>query len=83
MRNDHDQRLIDVDNTSFAKGKDGNWQIKGPSRHLRQAMDGKPAVVDVTLKSGKIKPVMVYGCSSDFVVDGESYCFGFLTKGTQ
>ena len=30
----------------IAKGKDGNWQIKGPSRHVRQAMGGKPAVID-------------------------------------
>ena len=56
--------------TGFRRDKrNGGWMVVGPMVTAGQAMDGKPALVDVTLKSGEVKTIWIVNSRRYFVDD--------------
>ena len=56
--------------TGFRRDKrNGGWMVVGPAETAGQAMDGKPALVEVTKKSGEVKTVWVVDSRRYFVDD--------------
>ena len=56
--------------TGFRRDKrNGGWMVVGPAQTAGQAMDGKPALVEVTKKSGEVKTVWVVDSRRYFVDD--------------
>ena len=56
--------------TGFRRDKrNGGWMVVGPAQTAGQAMDGKPALVEVTKKSGEVKTVWVVASRRYFVDD--------------
>ena len=63
----HDQAVAA---TGFRRDKrNGGWMVVGPAETAGQAMDGKPALVEVTKKSGEVKTVWIVGSHRYFVDD--------------
>jgi len=56
--------------TSFRRdGHNDGWMVVGPAETAGQAMDGKPAICAVTLKSGDVKTVWIGNSRRYFVND--------------
>ena len=56
--------------TGFRRDKrNGGWMVVGPMATAGQAMDGKPALVEVTKKSGEVKTVWIVASRRYFVDD--------------
>ena len=56
--------------TGFRRDKrNGGWMVVGPAETAGQAMDGKPALVEVTKKSGEVKTVWIVASRRYFVDD--------------
>ena len=56
--------------TGFRRDKrNGGWMIVGPAATAGQAMDGKPALVEVTKKSGEVKTTWIVDSRRYFVDD--------------
>ena len=56
--------------TGFRRDKrNGGWMVVGPAQTAGQAMDGKPALVEVTKKSGEVKTVWIVASRRYFVDD--------------
>ena len=56
--------------TGFRRDKrNGGWMVVGPAETAGQAVDGKPALVEVTKKSGEGKTVWIVASRRYFVDD--------------
>ncbi len=56
--------------TGFRRDKNnGGWMVVGPAGTAGQAMDNKPAVCAVTMKSGEVKTVWIINSRRYFVND--------------
>jgi len=56
--------------TGFRCDKRNNgWMVVGPMSTAGQAMDGKPALIEVTKKSGDVKTVWIVNSRRYFVDD--------------
>ena len=56
--------------TGFRRDKrNGGWMVVGPAETAGQAVDGKPALVEVTKKSGEVKTVWIVASRRYFVDD--------------
>ena len=56
--------------TGFRRDKrNGGWMVVGPAETAGQAMDGKPALIEVTKKSGDVKTVWITNSRRYFVDD--------------
>jgi hypothetical protein len=63
----HDQAVAA---TGFRRDRrNDGWMIVGPAETAGQAMDGKPALVEVTKKSGDVKTVWIVASRRYFVDD--------------
>ena len=63
----HDQAVAA---TGFRRDRRNDcWMVVGPVETAGQAMDGKPALVEVTKKSGDVKTVWIVGSRRYFVDD--------------
>jgi hypothetical protein len=56
--------------TGFRRDKrNGGWMVVGPMATAGQAMDGKPALVEVAKKSGEVKTIWIVDSRRYFVDD--------------
>jgi len=56
--------------TGFRRDRrNGGWMVVGPTGTAGQAMDGKPALVEVTKKSGEVKTVWIVNSRRYYVND--------------
>ncbi len=59
-----------VSATGFRRDKqNGGWMVVGPAETAGQAMDNKPAVCAVTMRSGEVKTVWIVNSRRYFVDD--------------
>ena len=63
---------------TYRKTKSGEWVAYGPSSAFVEP-DGTPkATVEVTKKSGETKAEIISKLGKPFVIDGDTYVYGYL-----